>query len=186
MRKIGAWLLCLPLLLTGCGKLEQEAKALQETYRAIEMLTMEAEITYHLDGESRSFTVVSTCDKEGATTTVTAPEELAGLSATVTGEELLLRYEGAALPAGRIQEVSAANCVPYLLHAVAEGYLLECGGETIDGMDCLRVAFDTTANEMKIFCTVWFERATSAPCYAEFSTDGVVVLTMRTLSLDTR
>lgn len=185
MKKIGVPLLCL-LLLCGCGKLEQEAKSLQETYAAIESLTMEAEVTYHLSGESRSFTVVSTCDKEGATTTVTAPEELAGLSATVTGEDLLLRYEGTALPAGRVQELSAANCVPYLLHAVQDGYLLEYGSEIIDGMDCLRVAFDTTAGDRKILCTVWFERETYAPCYAEFSTDGVVVLTMRPLSLDTR
>lgn len=186
MKKAGVWLLCLPLLLGGCGKMEQEAKALQERYAAIETLSAEAEVIYHLAGESRSFTVVTTCGAEGATTTVLAPEELAGLSATVTGEDLLLRYEGAALPAGRVQEVSAANCVPYLLRAVAEGYLLECGSETIDGMDCLRVAFDTTAEEKKILCTVWFERATSAPSYAEFSTDGAVVLTMRTLSWDTR
>lgn len=186
MKRVGALLLSLPMLLVGCGKLEQEAKGLQESYAAIESLTMEAEVTYHLAGESRSFTVVSTCDKEGATTTVIAPEELAGLSATVTGEDLLLHYEGAALPAGRVQEVSAANCVPYLLRAVQEGYLLECGNETIDGMDCLRVAFDTTAGERKILCTVWFERATYAPIYAEFSTDGTVVLTVRPLSLDTR
>ena len=41
----------------------------------------------HPEGETRSFTVRCTCDrtKDTATTTVMAPEELAGLSATVTG-----------------------------------------------------------------------------------------------------
>ncbi len=184
MKKRWLMVLCLPLLLVGCGGREQEVKALQQQYAQLEKVTMEAEITCHLEGESRSFTVVTTCEDGGATTTVTAPEELAGLCATVSGEEQLLCYEGAALSAGRPAALSPANGVAYLLWAVAEGYLLEYGEETIDGMECLRAAFDTTADETKILCTVWFERSTSVPCYAEFSTDGAVVMTMRALSFD--
>jgi hypothetical protein len=174
------------LLLCGCGRREEEeVRALQSRYGGLEKVTMESEITSHFDGGSRSFTVITTCDTQGATTTVTAPEELAGISATVTGEEMLLRYEGAALSAGVPLVISPAACVPYLLRSVADGYLIECGGETIDGMDCLRAAFDTTAPDgTRILCTVWFEKTTGAPCYTEFSTDGAVVLTIRTLSFD--
>ena len=186
MKKVLLLSLGLTLLLCGCGKREEEeVRALQSRYGALEQVTMESEITSHFDGGSRSFTVVTTCDAAGATTTVTAPEELAGLSATVTGEELMLRYEGAALSAGVPLVISPAACVPYLLRSVGDGYLIECGGDAIDGQDCLRAAFDTTAPDgTRILCTVWFERATGVPCYTEFSTDGAVVLTIRTLSFD--
>lgn len=185
MKRVLLLVLCLPLLLCGCGSTEEEAKTIQSNFAAVETATVEAEITCHLEGESRSFTVVTTCDTQGATTTITAPEEVAGLSATVSGENLLINYEGAAITAGKIPTLSPANCVPYLLRAVGTGYLLEHGEETIDGMDCLRAAFDTTAPDgEKILCTVWFERASGVPCYAEFSRDSAVVLTVRTLSFE--
>lgn len=186
MKKVYFLTLCLAIVLCGCGKgEEQEVRALQQRWAQMESLTMESELTVHLTGGSRSFTAVTTCDTEGATTTITAPEELAGLSATVAGEELLLRYEGAALSAGVPSMLSPAAGVPFLVRAVSGGYLLEYGTDTIDDRDCLRAAFDTTAPDgSKVLCTVWFERVTGAPCYTEFSTDGVVVLTIRTLSFD--
>ena len=184
MKKVCICALSLTLLLCGCGRGEEEAaRALQSRWAHMASLTTESEITCHLAGESRSFTVVTTCTAEGATTTVTAPAELAGLSATVSGEELLLRYEGAALSAGVPQYLSPAACVPYLVRSVTEGYLLEYGAEMLDGLDCVRAAFDTTAPDgSKVLCTVWFETETLAPRYTEFSTDGAVVLTIRTLS----
>ena len=184
MKKVCMLALTLALLLCGCGRREEDAvRTLQSRWANLASLTTESEITCHLAGENRSFTVVTTCDAQGATTTLTAPAELAGLSATVSGEELLLRYEGAALSAGVPQFLSPAACVPYLVRSVAEGYLLEYGAETLDGLDCVRAAFDTTAPDgTRVLCTVWFETETGAPRYTEFSTDGTVVLTIRTLS----
>ena len=116
------------LLLCGCGKKNAaEAQAVQQRYAALTGAVAEAEIVSHPEGETRSFTVRCTCDrtKDTATTTVMAPEELAGLSATVTGEKLLIQYDGPALAAGVGDTVSPANCIPYLLRALAEGYVLE-------------------------------------------------------------
>ena len=116
------------LLLCGCGKKDAaEAQAVQQRYAALTGAVAEAEIVSHPEGETRSFTVRCTCDrtKDTATTTVMAPEELAGLSATVTGEKLLIQYDGPALAAGVGDTVSPANCIPYLLRALAEGYVLE-------------------------------------------------------------
>ena len=90
------------LLLCGCGKKDAaEAQAVQQRYAALTGAVAEAEIVSHPEGETRSFTVRCTCDrtKDTATTTVMAPEELAGLSATVTGEKLLIQYDGPALAA---------------------------------------------------------------------------------------
>ena len=123
------------LLLCGCGKKNAaEAQAVQQRYAALTGAVAEAEIVSHPEGETRSFTVRCTCDrtKDTATTTVMAPEELAGLSATVTGEKLLIQYDGPALAAGVGDTVSPANCIPYLLRALAEGYVLEVGEETLE------------------------------------------------------
>ena len=137
------------LLLCGCGKKDAaEAQAVQQRYAALTGAVAEAEIVSHPEGETRSFTVRCTCDrtKDTATTTVMAPEELAGLSATVTGEKLLIQYDGPALAAGVGDTVSPANCIPYLLRALAEGYVLEVGEETLEDIPCLRLALDTTSS----------------------------------------
>ena len=106
MKKVCICALSLTLLLCGCGRGEEEAaRALQSRWAHMASLTTESEITCHLAGESRSFTVVTTCTAEGATTTITAPAELAGLSATVSGEELLLRYEAS----GKLPESLSAR-----------------------------------------------------------------------------
>lgn len=96
---------------------------------------------------------------------------------------LLLRYEGAALSAGVPSVLSPAACVPYLVRCVAEGYLLEHGAETLDGLPCIRAVFDTTASDgSKILCTVWLEAESGVPRYTEFSENGAVAVTIRTLS----
>lgn len=186
MKKVIIFILALSLLLCGCGRREEQAvRDLQRRWAEAEQITAQAEIVFHLDGTARSFTVAVVWQPQGATTTILAPEAVAGISATVSGEEMVLRYEGAALSVPVPAVLSPAVCVPYLVRAVAAGYLLEYGSETIDGLDCIRAAFDTTAPDgTKILCSVWLERETGAPCYAEFSTDGVVLLTARTLSFD--
>lgn len=184
MKRIAVPVLCL-LLLCGCSGTRDQAEELQSHCRTWRNVRMEAEVTCHLEGESRSYTVLCTWDEEGATTTILAPEEVAGISATVSGDEMLVNYGGAAVSAGTPPVLSPANCVPYLLHAAAQGYLLEHGAETMDGLECLRLVLDTTASDgEKILCTVWFETAGAVPRYAEFSRDGIVKLTLRTLSFE--
>ncbi len=176
------WLLLAAVCLCGCGrKTASQTDALRQRYRDMQAAHMEAEITCHLETENRTFTVSCDWTPTGAGTTVTAPEALAGLTASVSGEDLTVSYDGAALSAGSLRDVAPANCLPWLLHAVAEGYLAEAGRETLDGADCLRLALDTTAPGGKVLCTVWLDGG-GAPLYAEFTQDSRVVLTARLLS----
>lgn len=184
MKKFWIGMLYLCCLLCACGKEEHETQTLQQQYGQVQKAQMDAEITCHLEGENRSFTVQCAYDKEkGAVTTVTAPEEVAGISATVSGEDFSVAYDGISLAAGEMVDVSPANCLPWLLRAAAEGYVLDYGRETIDGTECLRVALDTTGQSGdKVQCTAWFDGQTLTPCYAEFARDDRVVLTARVLS----
>ena len=184
MKKVWVCLLALTLL-CGCSSRQEQAEKIQQSYGTLEKVTMEAEAVAHLAEENRSFTVRCLWEPEGATTTILAPEELKGLSATASGEELMVNWDGAALAAGRQQVLSPAACIPWLLHAAAEGYLVEVGDEVIEGMDCLRMALDTTAPDgEKILCTIWFAKDGFVPCYTEFSSGGTIVLTLRTLSFE--
>lgn len=186
MKRVSIFLACLLLVLSSCGKRETAAEAIQERYSAAQAGSMEAEIVYHLPKESRTFTVRSLWDRKEATTTILAPEEVADLSATVSKEGMAVSYDGAAVSVGEgLQQLSPASCIPQFLQAVADGYILEVGEEAVDDLKCLRVTFDTeSADGGSLLCTVWFEKENSTPYYIEFSQEGTVVLTLRTLSFE--
>ena len=111
-----------------------------------------------------------------------APGELAGLSVIVSGEDMTLSCDGLQLPAGASLDICPANCLPYLLRALAEGYVLEQGGETLADTPCLRLTLDTTApGGNKVLCAVWLDAEGLFPRYAEFSQNEQVVLTAKLL-----
>lgn len=178
------WPLLLVLLLSGCAGGSGEAESLLAPYRTLQSAQLEAELCCHLETERRSFSVCCTWEREqGASTTITAPESLAGLTASVSGQELTVSYEGLSLSAGSLRDIVPANALPWLLRALAEGYLLEAGRESLDGEDCLRLALDnSTPSGGKLLCTVWLRRADALPVYAEFSQDGRLLLSARLLS----
>ena len=120
-------------------------------------------------------------DTEGQSiTTVKEPQELKGLTAVLVDGQLSLKSNGQLLPAGAATDICPANCLPYLLGALAEGYLTEQGAETLEDVPCLRMALDTTGHSgAAVQCAVWLDQETLIPRYAEFSQDGQVVLTAR-------
>ena len=179
MKKLFALLLPLSLLLTACGETAQTAENIQTQYSQLATADLAAKVTCHLNGETRSYELTCTVTKDGSSTTVTAPEELAGITATVTPDGLTVTYDGTALSAGDLYDVCPANCLPYLLNAIADGYLLEQGTEELNGVSCYRMALDTTAKSgEKVLCTVWIDQNTLIPRYAEFAQDDTVILTV--------
>ena len=178
----------LPLLLCAalCGCGGAAGNAVQDQYRTVRTARLEAEVTSHTDTDSRTFTLLCSYDAAGdAVTTVTQPHELAGLTAVASGEDLTLACEGLQLPVGASSDICPANCLPYLLRALANGYVLEQGAETLEEAPCLRLTLDTTgASGGKVLCAVWLDESGLFPRYAEFSQDGQMVLTVRLLSFE--
>lgn len=159
MNKI-IWPLLLCAVLCGCGGGET-GNAVQEQYSTLETARLEAEVTSHTSTDSRTFTLLCSYDADGdAVTTVTAPGELAGLTAVVSGTDMTLSSEGLQLPAGASLDICPANCLPYLLRAL-----------------------DTTApGGGKVLCAVWLDAEGLFPRYAEFSRNEQVVLTVKLLA----
>ena len=182
MNKI-IWPLLLCAVLCGCGGGET-GNAVQEQYSTLETARLEAEVTSHTSTDSRTFTLLCSYDADGdAVTTVTAPGELAGLTAVVSGTDMTLSSEGLQLPAGASLDICPANCLPYLLRALADGYVLEQSSEVLDDAPCLRLALDTTApGGGKVLCAVWLDAEGLFPRYAEFSRNEQVVLTAKLLA----
>ncbi len=173
----GAFLLLLGAL-TGCAA-KEETVAIQAQYGTLATAQMTAEVTAHLSGESRTYTLSCDWDTEKAATTVIAPEELAGITAELSPDGLSVSYDGTAMSAGNLSDICPANCLPYLLSAIADGYLLDESRETWGEVDCYRLHLDTTAaSGKKVECTVWIDEQTLLPRYAEFAQDEQVVLTV--------
>lgn len=176
MKKSILPLLLCAVLLCGCG---EKPLAVQEQYRTVLSADMEAEVVSHTASDDRAFTLTCRYDRAGqSVTTVTSPSELKGLTAVLVDGELSLKSNGQLLPAGDSTDVCPANCLPYLLEALAEGYLTEQGRETLEDTPCLRLTVQTTGRSgAQVLCTVWLDEGTLIPRYAEFSQNGQVVLT---------
>ena len=184
MKKLAITALCLLLLLlTACGKEDASPAAeIQRQYSLIATAQMEAELTYHSGGEERCFTLQCDYTPEKSEVTVTAPETVAGVSATVTGEELTLHYEGESASVGDKSGLSPLAALPQMLRAVGTGYLLEEGSETLGETPCCRLVVDTTMGGEQVTCSVWIDEETLLPRYCEFSSDGETIMSVKMLA----
>ena len=180
MRK---WL-CVPmmtlcLLLVSCGGAEEETDP-RQPYRDMDGCRMEAEVT--CTQFDRLWTANLVCDyvPEGETRVeVLAPEHIAGVTAVLRGEELTLEYQDLCLDAGTLsaQRISPAACLPRLISALREGWLLEENEEVWEETPCRRLSLDQTGTDGgKIVSTVWL-REDGTPLRGEIGVDGEIILT---------
>ena len=148
MRK---WL-CVPmmmaLLLVGCAAEETKgAETLRRLYREMDGCTMEAVI--RCDQEGLEWEGELSCQYlpgGESTVEVLAPEEIAGVKALVREEDWSLSYEGEILNVLPVteEELSSAVCLPRLMDALREGWLLEENREKWGERECLRLRLDQT------------------------------------------
>lgn len=187
MRK---WM-CVPmmtlcLLLAGCAGGtgegdETDAAALRAPYVNMAGCEMEAEIIWS-EGDQEWRAEVR-CDyvPDGETTVeVLSPETIAGVRAVVTGEELKLEYEDLCLGAGTLsaQQVSPMVCLPRLMSALRDGWLLEENQEDWNETPCLRLTVDQSGpQDGKILSTLWLNTADGTPVRGEIAVDDEIILT---------
>lgn len=178
MRRAGLFALMMTLLLTACGGggEKDEAQRLQQQYAAVAGAQLEADITCHYGGEIREYTLRCEYAPEGSRVTVTAPQELAGITAEVENGRLLLDYGGVSLDAGSYsgEGLSPVTVLPDLMQAAAEGYIAEMSREERDGRQCLRLGCDMSSDMSRVY-TTWFDADTLLPLYSEVCWNGTVV-----------
>ncbi|MBQ9459677.1 MAG: hypothetical protein IJU66_07060 [Oscillospiraceae bacterium] len=168
-------------LLTGCNARESadRAEAIQQKYAAMSGCTARVEVAVARADETLFYTLDLERDAEGTRLTVAAPELLAGVGVTVSGDDMQLRYDDLVLDAlSADPEVSAVNASDIVLRAVANGAVTERGAEELDGRNVLRLCFETERGGETLRAAVWFD-GTDAPLYAQIEGGGKILAEMR-------
>lgn len=177
--------LCVPmmtlcLLLTGCGGERENAAAdLRAPYRSMAGCSMVVTCTQ----EDQVWEATMKCDYTPggeSTVEVTAPETIAGVKAVLTEDDWSLVYEDICLNAGTLSEeaVSPAVCLPRLMSALRDGWLLEENREDWDEAACQHLTLDQTGSGGgKIVSDLWLRQDTGTPVRGEISVDGEIILT---------
>ncbi len=77
---------------------------------------------------------------------VLSPETIAGVRAVLSDGEAALEYEDQCLNAGTVsgEKLSPMECLPELMAALREGWLLAESREEVGGSPCLRLTLDRT------------------------------------------
>ena len=108
------------------------------------------------------------------------PETIAGVKAVLSDGEVELVYEDQCLNAGNLssQEVSPMACLPQLMSALRNGWLLEESEEDWQETSCFRLTVDQTGEQNgKILSTLWLRQEDGAPLRGEIAVDGEIILT---------
>ena len=177
-------MMTLCLLLASCGGTGGEAEGASEArmpYRNMAGCVMEAEVSCTQDGAAWEATLRCDYVPEGeATVEVLASETIAGVKAVLSDGEVELVYEDQCLNAGTLssQDISPMACLPRLMSALRDGWLLEENTEDWQETPCLRLTVDQTGEQDgKILSTLWLRQEDSTPVRGEIAVDGEIILT---------
>ena len=175
-------MIALCLLLTACGSVgEDTAASLRDRYHDMTGCSMEAAVT--CDQNGTEWTAELKCEYVPggeSTVEVLSPDTIAGVKAVLRDTDWYLEYEGKSLDAGTLsrEEISPAVCLPRLMNALRDGWLLEENEETWNEVPCLRVTVDQSGTQDgKIVSTVWLRQDDGTPLRGEIAVDGEIILT---------
>ena len=182
--------LCLTLAACAIGAEEQpdDAAALRDAYHDMGGCVMEAEVLCGGGETETAYTLRCDYGADGkATVEVLAPETVAGVKAVLDGTGMALEYEDVCLDAGPLseEEISPAACLPRLMSALRDGWLLEENKETWNDIPCLRLTVDQSGlHDGKIVSTVWLRLEDGKPLRGEIAVDGEIILTAEFTSFE--
>ena len=166
-------LLCLCLLLTGCGKDSGERgfESFSARLNALESLRFTAKVRAEYQHKTARFTLAYEENAEGGRVTVLAPELIRGVSARFVPGGTTLEYDSVVLDTGSLDSfgLSPMSSLPVLMHAMRVGHAESFWEE--DGQTVVQLAPDD-----KLLCTVWFTQEPMRPVRAELVTDGRVTV----------
>lgn len=185
MKKILS-ILTLFLLLCGCSSRQPDTETIREHFDGISGFSTHVKIFSDFDDSALEYELDYAYNREGSDhLTLTAPEAVAGIEATIDGEDsFLLRYGGAELDDGMPARrgVTPADCVYWLIRDLRENEPLELWTETVSGTPALVLRYESsleaadTEDGTEITRQVWLASGNLAPLCAEVYADGTRTL----------
>lgn len=172
-------LLAAALLLTACAAQQEadgRADALQARYAEAVRCSACLDVAVVRKTETLRYTLDMAKTEEETRIRVLAPEELAGVGATVKDDGALhLTFDGIVFDAGSAMPgVSALNAADIFLRAAAHGYVTERNSERFEETDALRLCLETEQDGEKLLVTAYFD-GTDRPLYAEIECGGEIL-----------
>lgn len=175
-------MMALVLLLTACGGGAGEAETVdvRQRYHDMTGCTMEASVVCGQEGLEWEALLRCEYVPEGESTVeVLEPSSIAGVRAVLSDSDWRIEYEDACLNVGVLgsEEISPAACLPRLMSALRDGWLLEENQEDWAETPCLRLTVDQSGlQDGKIVSTVWLRQADGTPLRGEIAVDGEIIL----------
>lgn len=160
---------------------EEEARQVRTEFLAASSCTGTAEVTADYGQRVYEFGLDFSWVLDGETVlTLTAPEDLAGLTARITQGRSRLEFDGISLDTGVLtgEGLTPLELVPTLMEWVRTGFMAQCAYEDLGETPALRVQFRDpdmqagTGTE----CTAWFARTGHALLRAELFWNGELAL----------
>ena len=92
---------------------------------------------------------------------------------------LPLEYEDIVLNAGSLsdEQISPAVCLPRMMDALRDGWLLEENEEFWNEIPCRRLTVDQSGEHTKILTTIWLRTDDGTPLRGEIAVDEEIILT---------
>lgn len=179
-----AIIVVLALTLCGCtGSQEEDELALQlrEDFLAMTGCSGQMELTADYGQRVYSYSVTFSGDQEqGMTLVLTAPEEVAGITAVIEHGQTNLVYDGVRLETGPLNEdgLSPLDALPALIRAVQSGCLAETGSELLGETETLRLCYREPEQEAgaSMETVLWLDKDRKTPLRGELrSHDSTVI-----------
>lgn len=170
------------LLLVSCsGNRESASDDLRSRYQEMDGCCMKAVVSCEQTG--MEWEALLRCDYVPggeSTVEVLEPQSIAGVKAVFSDTDWRLDYDDACLNAGTLsrEEVSPAFCLPRLMSALMDGWLLEKNEEEWQEIPCLRIALDQSGSQGgKIISVLWLRKDNGMPLRGEIVVDDEIILT---------
>lgn len=160
---------------------EELALEIRAEYLEMAACTASMDITADYGQRVYQYGVDLSYTREGETVlTVTAPENIAGVTARLEQNQTALEYDGVRIETGSLTTdgLSPIDAVPALLTAAREGFLAECVLEDMEDAETLHVSCrDPEATPGQgVETQLWFDAATHALIRGEITQDGFTVI----------
>lgn len=187
-RRICALMMTL-VLLTGCSRGGQEANrsaeelalSIRAEYLAMTACAASVDITADYGQRVYEYSMNISWRKGGETQlTITAPENIAGITARIQDGNSYLEYDGASLETGVLSGtgLSPIEVVPAAMNYILSGYIGECDFETVGEKELLWFCCRDPESEPGVGTEAefWFDPESHALTQAEILSDGYCVI----------
>lgn len=182
--------LMMTLVLTACGggkgdAARELALTIRTAYVSAGGCTGRLELTADYGQRVYTYTVDLTVSGEETVLTLTAPEEVAGVTARVRGTDSWLEFDGTVLETGPLSDdgLSPLSAVPVLLDSARSGFMDSCTLEQLGERETLRVLCRDPGKQPGEGrqAVLWFDPDSGVLIRGEILMDGYRVITCECL-----